>query len=122
MTDAFAASLIVRAIGWALMQSLWQGAIVGVVTAFALLALRRSAGQPSATPSPVWGWPRLSSCRLSRRALHARELRTSGIRLDLARAGVCQPGRASGRQLPTLLQCRSEDFQRSDDEGYRTVA
>ena len=42
MLDSFAASLVVRAIGWALLQSLWQGALVGVLTALALVALRRS--------------------------------------------------------------------------------
>jgi beta-lactamase regulating signal transducer with metallopeptidase domain/protocatechuate 3,4-dioxygenase beta subunit len=42
MLDSFATSLVVRAIGWALLQSLWQGALVGVLTALALVALRRS--------------------------------------------------------------------------------
>ena len=32
-----------QAIGWALLQFVWQGALVGVLTAVALLALRRSA-------------------------------------------------------------------------------
>jgi bla regulator protein BlaR1 len=32
-----------QAVGWALLQFVWQGAAVGVVTALALLALRRSA-------------------------------------------------------------------------------
>jgi beta-lactamase regulating signal transducer with metallopeptidase domain len=32
-----------QAIGWALLQFLWQGAVVGTLTALALLALRRSA-------------------------------------------------------------------------------
>jgi len=33
----------VEAVGWALLQFIWQGALVGVLTALALLALRRSA-------------------------------------------------------------------------------
>ena len=32
-----------QAVGWALLQFVWQGAAVGVLTALALLALRRSA-------------------------------------------------------------------------------
>src|SRR5919108_1246348 len=32
-----------QAIGWALLQFVWQGALVGVLTAAALAALRRSA-------------------------------------------------------------------------------
>src|SRR5262245_53368119 len=32
-----------QAIGWALLQFVWQGALVGAVTAAALFALRRSA-------------------------------------------------------------------------------
>src|SRR5919204_4692077 len=32
-----------QAIGWALLQFVWQGALVGVLTAGALAALRRSA-------------------------------------------------------------------------------
>src|SRR5262245_39230953 len=32
-----------QAVGWALLQVVWQGAAVGALTALALLALRRSA-------------------------------------------------------------------------------
>ena len=32
-----------QAVGWALLQFVWQGTAVGVLTALALLALRRSA-------------------------------------------------------------------------------
>src|SRR5512134_3520213 len=32
-----------QAIGWALLQFVWQGALVGLLTAAALVALRRSA-------------------------------------------------------------------------------
>src|SRR5258705_10957823 len=32
-----------QAVGWALLQFVWQGALVGAVSALALLALRRSA-------------------------------------------------------------------------------
>ena len=32
-----------QAVGWALLQFVWQGAVVGALTALALLALRRSA-------------------------------------------------------------------------------
>ncbi len=42
MSEALAASPIVRAIGWALLQSLWQGILIGAVTAAALTALRRT--------------------------------------------------------------------------------
>ena len=83
MTDAFAASLIFRAIGWALMQSLWQGAIVGVVTACALLAFRRSAANHRYTVACL-GLAALVVVPVVTAALHARELRTSGIRIDLA--------------------------------------
>ena len=83
MTDAFAASLIFRAIGWALIQSLWQGAIVGVVTACALLAFRRSAANHRYTVACL-GLAALVVVPVVTAALHARELRTSGIRIDLA--------------------------------------
>ena len=43
MTDVFAASLTVQAIGWALVQSLWQGILIGAVTAVMLLALRKGS-------------------------------------------------------------------------------
>jgi beta-lactamase regulating signal transducer with metallopeptidase domain len=42
MIDAFATSLFVRAVGWALMHSLWQGAVIGLLTGSALVGLRRS--------------------------------------------------------------------------------
>ena len=34
---------VAQAIGWALLQFVWQGALVGIISALALLALRRSA-------------------------------------------------------------------------------
>lgn len=43
MMDAFVTSPVVGAIGWALVQSLWQGALVGALTALALGLLQRRA-------------------------------------------------------------------------------
>ena len=83
MIDAFAASLTFRAIGWALIQSLWQGAIVGVATAFVLLALRRSAASSRYTVACL-ALATLVVLPVVTAAMHARELRTSGIRIDLA--------------------------------------
>jgi hypothetical protein len=42
MSDALAVHTIIQAIGWALLYSLWQGAVIGVATAVALRALRHS--------------------------------------------------------------------------------
>ena len=83
MIDAFAASLTVRAIGWALLQSLWQGAVIGVVTAFLLLALRRSAASRRYMVACL-ALATLVVVPVVTAVLHARELRTSGIRIDLA--------------------------------------
>ena len=47
MIHAFATSPTVRAIGWALMQSIWQGALIGAITALALRALRGGAADPT---------------------------------------------------------------------------
>ena len=107
MIDAFAASLTVRAIGWALVQSLWQGAIIGVVTGFLLLALRRSAASRRYTLACL-GLATLVVVPFVTAAIHARELRTSGVRIDLAVpvflnpdghpvvASESAPGRTSG--------------------------
>jgi beta-lactamase regulating signal transducer with metallopeptidase domain len=83
MTDTFMASLTVRAIGWALMQSVWQGAVIGVATAFALRALRRSAASLRYAVACL-GLTTLVVVPVLTAVLHARELRTSGIRIDLA--------------------------------------
>ena len=83
MADAFAASLTVRAIGWALVQSLWQGAIVGVLTAFALLALRRSAASLRYTVACL-GMATLVTVPVVTAVLHAREARTNALRQDIA--------------------------------------
>ncbi len=83
MADAFAASLTVRAIGWALVQSLWQGAIVGVLTAFALLALRRSAASLRYTVACL-GMATLVAVPVVTAVLHAREARTNALRQDIA--------------------------------------
>jgi TonB family protein len=45
MIDAFAASPLVRAIGFALLQFLWQGAAIWAVTALVLTTLRRQTAQ-----------------------------------------------------------------------------
>ena len=45
-----------RPIGWALLQFVWQGAVVGVLTALALLALCAAAPPTSATSSPRSAW------------------------------------------------------------------
>ena len=41
--DALARTPLAQAIGWALLQFVWQGALIGVLTALTLAALRRSA-------------------------------------------------------------------------------
>ena len=43
MIDAMLQQQVAQAVGWALVQFVWQGALVGVVTAVALASLRRSA-------------------------------------------------------------------------------
>jgi bla regulator protein BlaR1 len=83
MIDGLMASLTVRAIGWALMQSVWQGAVIGVATAFALRALRRSAASLRYTVACL-ALTTLVVVSVLTAVLHARELRTSGIRIDLA--------------------------------------
>src|SRR6185295_2642887 len=98
MIDAFAASLIVRAIGWALMQSLWQGAVIGVVTALLLLALRRSPASRRYTVACL-ALAALVVLPVVTAVLHARELRASGIRMDLAMPVFLGP---DGRPLPAL--------------------
>jgi beta-lactamase regulating signal transducer with metallopeptidase domain len=98
MTDAFAASLTVRAIGWALVQSLWQGAVIGVVTAFLLLTLRRSAASRRYMVACL-ALAALVILPVVTAVLHARELRTSGIRLDLAMPGFISP---DGRPIAVL--------------------
>ena len=45
MSDVFAASPMVHALGWALLHSLWQGALTGALTAVVLTACRRSAAR-----------------------------------------------------------------------------
>ncbi|HYN09853.1 MAG TPA: TonB family protein [Vicinamibacterales bacterium] len=45
MSEAFAASDLVRAIGFALLDFVWQGAAIGVVTALLLVVLRRATAQ-----------------------------------------------------------------------------
>jgi beta-lactamase regulating signal transducer with metallopeptidase domain len=42
-TDALLREPVAQAIGWALLQFVWQGALIGLLTAAALAALRRSA-------------------------------------------------------------------------------
>ena len=41
--DLLARQPVAQAIGWALLQFVWQGAVLGVLTALVLAALRRSA-------------------------------------------------------------------------------
>jgi TonB family protein len=43
--DALAASSVIRAVGLALLDFVWQGAIAGTATAFALIAFRRATAQ-----------------------------------------------------------------------------
>jgi TonB family protein len=45
MSDVLAASPAARAIGFALLDFVWQGAAIGVVTAFLLILLRRTSAQ-----------------------------------------------------------------------------
>jgi TonB family protein len=45
MTEVLAGSPLVRAVGLALVQFLWQGALIGACTALILMALRRSTAQ-----------------------------------------------------------------------------
>ena len=40
MTDILAGHVVVRAIGWAILLSLWQGALIGVLTALLLRSMR----------------------------------------------------------------------------------
>ena len=43
MIDLLVQQPVAQAIGWALLQFVWQGAVLGVMTALLLAALRRSA-------------------------------------------------------------------------------
>ncbi|MGE5837406.1 MAG: TonB family protein [Acidobacteriota bacterium] len=45
MTDALIGSAVIRAVGLALLDFVWQGAIAGTATALALVALRRATAQ-----------------------------------------------------------------------------
>ena len=42
-----------QAVGWALLQFVWQGAVIGIITAGALAALRRSAASAPAVMMPM---------------------------------------------------------------------
>src|ERR1700688_4830670 len=83
MTDTFAASLIVRAIGWALLQSLWQGALIGAVTAMALMALRRGAPTRRYVVACA-GLFAIAAVSMVTAVGHARELRTTSSHHDFA--------------------------------------
>jgi hypothetical protein len=43
MTETFTSAVVVRALGWALLQSLWQGVVIGLAAAVVLAALGRAA-------------------------------------------------------------------------------
>ena len=43
MTETLASAVVVRALGFALLQSLWQGVVIGLAAAAVLAALRRAA-------------------------------------------------------------------------------
>jgi beta-lactamase regulating signal transducer with metallopeptidase domain len=90
MTDTFAASLIVRAIGWALLQSLWQGAAIGAVTALALMALRRGAPTRRYVVACA-GLFAIAAVSMVTAVGHARALRTTSSHQDVA----AQPGFAT---------------------------
>src|ERR1700686_588338 len=83
MIDTFAASLTVRAIGWALLQSLWQGALIGAVTAWALMALRRDAPNRRYVVACA-GLFAIAAVSMVTAVGHARELRTTSSHQDLA--------------------------------------
>src|ERR1700676_4094400 len=83
MIDTFAASLIVRAIGWALLQSLWQGALIGAVTALALMALRRGAPTRRYVVACA-GLFAIATVSMVTAVGHARDLRTTSSRQDSA--------------------------------------
>ena len=44
---------VAQAVGWALLQFVWQGALIGVLTAAVLAALRRSAADVRYVVSPI---------------------------------------------------------------------
>lgn len=78
MIDAFVASLTVRAIGWALLQSLWQRALVGVVTALSLTVLRRSSANCRYIVACV-SLIAIAAIPVATAVAHARELRARSI-------------------------------------------
>jgi len=83
MIDAFATSLTVRAIGWALLQSLWQGALVGAVTAVMLMTLRRSTASRRYLVACV-SLIAIAAITMTTAVAHARELRARSLHhLDL---------------------------------------
>jgi beta-lactamase regulating signal transducer with metallopeptidase domain len=83
MIDTLAASVTVRAIGWALLQSLWQGALIGAVTAAALLVLRRGAPNRRYVVACA-GLIAIAVVSVVTAVAYARELQTTSIHQDLA--------------------------------------
>lgn len=91
MTDAFATSVTVRAIGWALLQSLWQGALVGAVTALMLMTLQRSTASRRYLVACV-SLIAVAAITFATAAVHARELRARSIhRIDVAISSPSTP-------------------------------
>jgi beta-lactamase regulating signal transducer with metallopeptidase domain len=97
MIDTFAASLTVHAIGWALLQSLWQGALIGAVTAWVLMALRRGAANRRYVVACA-GLFAIAAVSMVTAVGHARALRTTSSHHDFAVpsafASIDTPGQA----------------------------
>jgi beta-lactamase regulating signal transducer with metallopeptidase domain len=98
MTDTFAASLIVRAIGWALLQSLWQGALIGAVTALALMALRRGAPTRRYVVACA-GLFAIAAVSMMTAVAHARALRTTSSHQHFAAPSAFATNDTRGRAV-----------------------
>jgi beta-lactamase regulating signal transducer with metallopeptidase domain len=98
MIDTFAASLTVRAIGWALLQSLWQGALIGAVTAWVLMALRRGAATRRHVVACA-GLFAIAAVSMVTAVGHARALRTTSRHQDFAAPSVFATTDTRGRAV-----------------------
>ena len=83
MSNALAANPIVGAIGWAIVQSLWQGALIGAVTAIVLMVLRRSTANRRYVVGCI-GLLAMALAFVVAAMVAARDLRTAASQQDMA--------------------------------------
>ena len=88
-----------QAIGWALLQFVWQGALVGVLSALALVALRRSAADVRYVVATIGLTLMLTMPVVTARAIVARD---DGRRRSSGRCGTA----VGCRRVRVPLTCR----------------